>query len=302
MRWSVSSRIDRLFAVVFWVCFHSLGDAGTVTLVAVEDATISEQEPSTALGGDTSFKSGTTGPMAGAVKNRALVKFDFANHIPSDAVVTSAALTLTVVQTPPTTDQVWFELHKSLVPWSETSATWISRLSSSTEAAWSVPGAAAPTDYAGAITQSCLITGLAKFTFASNPTMVANVQEWVATPGQNAGWFLLCASEDLEKSVRKFGSHEAPDPASRPALTVEFSVPERRAPALTVLAPADGEFRFEFEGVAGVEYTVQTSTDLEATHWLDLKTFAPLPAASTLRVSDRLLDRQNRFYRVVRSP
>jgi hypothetical protein len=292
--------MHRLFAVVLWSCVHSFGNAGSVTLTPVEDATISEQEPSTALGGDISFKSGTTGPMAGAMKNRALLKFDLANHIPSDAVVTSATLTLTVVQTPPSTDQVWFELHRALAAWSEASVTWISRLSSSTEAPWSVPGAAAPTDYAGAITQSCLITGLAKFTFASNPTMVANVQEWVATPEQNAGWFLLCASEDIEKSVRKFGSHEAPDPTSRPALTVEFSVPERRAPALTVLAPADGEFRFEFDGVAGVGYTVQTSTDLEAAHWLDLKTFAPLPAATTLRVSDAMLDRQNRFYRVVR--
>ena len=53
---------------MFWVCVHSLGDADTVTLVAVEDATIAEQEPSTALGGDISFKSGTTGPMAGAVR------------------------------------------------------------------------------------------------------------------------------------------------------------------------------------------------------------------------------------------
>ena len=231
-----------------------------------------------------------------------MLKFDLANHIPSDALVTSAALTLTVVQTPPTTDQVWFELHKSLVPWSETSATWISRLSSSTEAAWSVPGAAAPTDYAGAVTQSCLITGLAKFTFVSNANMVAEVQEWVANPAQNAGWFLLCASEDLEKSVRKFGSHEAPDPTSRPVLTVEFSAPEPMSPALTVLAPADGEFRFEFEGLAGVGYTVQASTDLEPTHWLELKTFAPLPAAATLRVSDSMLVAGSRFYRVIRTP
>src|SRR5882672_5558342 len=81
--------------------------ADSVTLIPTEDATISEKSLDLSLGGQTTLDSGTTGPNEGLKKNRALLKFNVAASIPTNATVTSAALTMTVVQAPTTTD-LWF--------------------------------------------------------------------------------------------------------------------------------------------------------------------------------------------------
>src|SRR5437667_401025 len=87
--------------------------ADGVTLIPTEDATISEKSLDLSLGSATTLDSGTTGPNEGLKMNRALLKFDLTGIIPSNALVTSAALTLTVLQAPTTTN-LWFSLHKVL--------------------------------------------------------------------------------------------------------------------------------------------------------------------------------------------
>ena len=93
-------------ATVVWLFAATVAVADGVTLIPTEDATISEKSLDLSLGTATTLDSGTTGPNEGLKMNRALLKFDLTGIIPSNAVVTSAALTLTVVQAPTTTNLV----------------------------------------------------------------------------------------------------------------------------------------------------------------------------------------------------
>lgn len=265
-----------------------------VALVPTEDATISEKSLDASLGGATTLDSGTTGPNEGLKMNRALLKFDLAGIIPSNAVVTSAALTLTLVQAPTATN-LWFSLHRVLQNWSETAVTWTNRLLP--PAPWGTPGGAPPQDYSSSISQSNLITGLGIFTFASSSNMVADVQDWVRKPANNSGWILICELESLERSVRKFASSEYTFnslPTNQPSLDVQFTVPL----TLTLLPQTNGQIQFSFYAEPNRNYAVEYCSDLLATNWAILTNITALPAPANVLVSDALSTDGNRFYRL----
>jgi len=283
---------------VAWLCHAMNASADSVTLIPVGDATISEGQPSTPLGTSTILVSGTTGINEGATRNRALLRFDLSASIPSNAIVTSAALTMTVVGTPPLVTNLWFSLHKVAQDWSESAVTWTDRLSP--PAPWSTPGGAPPQDYSSSVTQSNLITGLGTFTFVSSPDMIADVQDWVGNPAKSFGWILICELEQLEKSVRKFASSGYAlntIPTNRPALEVQFSLPAI-PPALTLLPQTEGQFQFQFNAESNRNYAAEYSIDLTTTNWIVLTNIAPLPAPASVIVSDTLFTDSNRFYRV----
>jgi len=267
--------------------------ADSVTLIPTEDATISEKSLDLSLGGQTTLDSGTTGPNEGLKKNRALLKFNVAASIPTNATVTSAALTMTVVQAPTTTD-LWFNLHKVLQDWSESVVTWTNRLSPT--APWSAPGGAEALDYSSSVTQSNLITGTGTFTFASNPDLVADVQDWVSNPVSNSGWILICEQEDLERSVRKFASRETSNATNRPSLEVQFNLP--RFLTLTVIPMTNGNFQFYFNAESNRNYSVLYGGDCDTTNWMVLTNITPLLTPANVLVSEPLLTNSNRFYRV----
>ncbi len=141
-------------AIIFGLFAARSVDADSVTLFPSGDATISEFSPESQLGGDTYIDSGSSGPEQFALRNRALIKFDLTSSIPSNAIVTSAALTLTMFKAP-RPDSLWFSLHQVLQAWSEDAVTWTNRLSP--PAPWSLPGGAPPFDYSGSASQSNLI-------------------------------------------------------------------------------------------------------------------------------------------------
>ncbi len=280
---------------MIWLCYPAIAGADTVTLSPTEDTTITEKDFSLPGGSGATLDSGTTGPNEGLKRNRALLKFDFTGAIPSSATVTSAALTLTLVQTPSVTTSLWFSLHKVLQNWSASAATWTNRLSP--PAPWSAPGAAAPQDYSSFVSQSNLITGLGAYTFSSNPGLLADVQDWVNNPANNFGWILICEDEELEKSLRKFASNEATTATNRPSLEVQFSIPS--SPTQLALLPAtNGVFQFQFNAESNKTYTVLYGPDLEATNWATLTNVPSLPSPGNVLVSDPLLGDTNRFYRV----
>jgi hypothetical protein len=53
--------------------------------------------------------------------------------------------------------------------------------------------------------------------------MAADVQAWLATPGQNFGWLLL-GNETVEGTAKSFASREHEEPAARPQLRVTFKL------------------------------------------------------------------------------
>ena len=287
-----------VFLSVAWLCHAMIARADSVTLIPVGDATISEGQPWPPLGTSTILVSGTTGINEGATRNRALLRFDVTSSIPSNAIVTSASLTMTVVGTSPLVTNLWFSLHKVAQDWSESAVTWTNRLSP--PAAWSAPGGAPPRDYSSSVTQSNLITGLGTFTFVSSPDMIADVQDWVSNPVDSFGWILICELEGLEKSVRKFASREYAlnsIPTNRPALEVDFSLPAI-PPALTLLPQTMAQFQFQFNAESNRNYTAEYCIDLTTTNWIVLTNIAPLPAPANVIVSDTLFTDSNRFYRV----
>ncbi len=291
-----------IYTVAIFACCFAVRSArgDIVTLTPVEDATISEFSLEATFGGVNTIISGADGPEQFALRNRALLKFNFVPSIPSNAIVTSANLTLTLVKTP-RPDSLWFSLHKVLLDWSESAVTWTNRLSVSSP--WNTPGGAAPLDYSSSITQSNLIiaaTVPANFTFASNPAMVADVQNWVSNPANNFGWILVCESEDNERTKRFFASSEYTTnsiPTNRPTLDVQFTLPFPSL-TLTLLPQTDGQFQFQFNAESSRNYAAEYCSDLTATNWVVLTNIPALQSPANVIVSDVLATVSNRFYRV----
>jgi hypothetical protein len=275
-----------------WLCGVLGTQAHSVTLIPVEDSTISEKSLGTSLGSEPTLASGRAGPSDGARTNRVLLRFNLAASVPTNAAVTSAALTLTLVQSPSLASNLWFDLRKVLQDWREPAVTWTNRLAP--PAPWSAPGGAAPVDFASSITQSNLVQGLGSYTFASSPAMVADVQDWVTNPERNFGWMLICELEDLLRSVRKFGSRES---ASPPSLALEYTVPTN-ALTLKLLPPADGVFSFEFQAEADRAHLVETRDQVNSGTWNTLTNIPAAPTPTNVVVSDPLSPGSSRFYRV----
>ncbi len=190
--------------------------AVSVSLAPSSDATISDQSPIAPLGTGTTLQIGTSGK---GVSYRSLFSFNFAS-MPTNAVVTNVTLTLRVIETSVITNG-WVDLHRLNRSWTESVVTWTNRLSP--PASWSVFGASAPIDYINQITQSNFIADTGSYVFASNDRMVADVQNWVTTPGTNFGWILISELQGTQNSVKKFGSRE--NTLNAPQLTVEYTVP-----------------------------------------------------------------------------
>jgi hypothetical protein len=267
--------------------------AGSLTNSPASDTTIGEDSPDSPLGTDPVIKSGTTGPTVGNLSRRGLLKFDLSS-VPTNAVVTSAALILKVVQRPVTQTNLWFDLRKVFRAWSESAATWTNRLSP--PAPWSASGAAAPVDYCPSVTQSNLILGndVGTYTFSSNLGMIADVQAWVRDPGENFGWILICELQGLSQSTRHFGSRE--DPVNTPALVVQFTLPAT-PPALTLLPVTNGNFRFSFNAESNRTYAVEFTGGVPATNWSVLTNIPTLPAPANVVVASPFTT-TNRLHRV----
>jgi hypothetical protein len=270
------------------------GFSATLVVTPVEDATITEKSPGTSLGSDPQLEIGTTGPSAGYKSSRSVLRFDL-SAIPTNAVITSASLSLNLEKTAPAVTNLWANLHKLLRPWSETAVTWTNRLSP--PAPWSAPGAAPPVDFVAAVTQSNLITTtLGSYTFASNPGMVADVQNWVRNPGSNWGWILISQIQGVGQTECKFTSREGVTAANRPRLTVDYILPPTPL-VLVPLTPSNGVFLFRFVAESNRVYTVEATSGSSGTNWSVLTNFGPYPGTSNLVVSDPIVFGA-RLYRV----
>jgi hypothetical protein len=111
-------------------------------------------------------------------------------------------------------------------------ATWNARYHAMTP--WSSPGATG--DFVTTASASAIITDEveASFTWLSTPAMVADVQTWLDFPATNFGWALINADETNIATVKAFYSRSATvnaggdplGPASLPALTITYTIPE----------------------------------------------------------------------------
>ena len=228
-----------------WASSPAVVQGQTVDLQPVADATIYEptqecSNPSVSLnanGGGPGLFIGRTGPIAGNLVRRSLIRFDVAAAIPAGATIESAALSLTVDRS---NNSAGFttELRALEASWNEGptvvpspggggdpsmtgDVTWCDRELGSAE--WSNDGG----DFGTAVVGSVLMNGVGTYVIPSSPDMVAAVQSWLDDPMANDGW-MVRGDEGFSSggiySARRLASREADE--DQPVLTVTYSAPE----------------------------------------------------------------------------
>jgi len=232
-------KITAVALATFFLGIAAAGAAETISIIPSADATLFEVNPANSAGGADYFNAGTT---QNGTRNRALLQFDVASVIPSGAQITSVDLQVEVLRRPSDGFEVsLFGLHRVLQPWGEGNtipvgnpgglgapaapgdATWLYRFAFNET--WAAPGGAADVDYVNTLSSSAFIYGLGTYHFEGSQDMIGDVQSWLDHPESNFGWMLMCQTEELPFTARRFGSRENPN--SAPVLTIEFiPVPE----------------------------------------------------------------------------
>jgi hypothetical protein len=230
--------LSALFAIGASVGRPALAGAATTTLVADRDNTLFD-------GGSTQdFSSGAGSFLFAGFSNvgerRALVHFDLST-LPAGAIVTDASLTL--VDSKSATNVAGLELHALTAAFGEGSSdagnggmgasatagdsTWLHRIYP--DSAWNTPGG----DFSAVSSSQLVVSGTGTYTWTGSG-LTADVQRWRANSAANFGWILLDPNPGETSSAQRFNARENADPATRPRLTITYSLP---APV-----PATGAF------------------------------------------------------------
>lgn len=271
--------------------------AQTVTLKAVADTTLFESSPNNNMGSEPTMNSGQRRKGG---RTRGLVRFDL-SAIPSDAIVTSAALTLGVVKSPSGGANSTFDLRRVLVLWGEgaktgqgggslataNEATWNSRLHSVTT--WASPGGQIGADFSSTISASKSVSGNASYVFMN---LASDVQGWLNSPASNNGWVFSSQSETTPTTIRRFGTREAP--SSAPSLRIDFVLP----PRISAVERKGGAFSLRFNAAANQTYEVQFRDAVDTGSWMTLTNIGPNAAKGEAVANDSLSASPHRFYRV----
>lgn len=198
--------------------------AETVTLAPAKDNTIFSESGSLSSGVGSALYSGKIN--TGAFR-RTLLAFDLSS-IPTNAIIDSVQLELTVTQTPDTSLRL-FRLYRVLADWGEgasnspmgagapaqsNDATWTNTFYPSS--LWTAAGG----DFAASASDSTNVAGFGTYAWRS-PGLAADVHAWTSKTVANYGWILIGDEPSLTRSVREFGSRESGSP---PQLTVYYSV------------------------------------------------------------------------------
>jgi len=248
-------------------------------------------------------------------RNRGLFKFDIAGNVPAGSVIRSASLSLAVTGVPADGYAVsFFDLHRLLRDWGEgtnsptsspghglpattNGATWNSRFALTTNS-WATPGAAANVDYDPAVTASQIIYGTAQSPYlfpdpSTDPApMISDVARWLADPATNFGWILICESEDVPSTARRFGSRE--DTNNPPVLQLDYLAP----PQVDAVEVLSNRFMLSFAAQSGQSYVVEFRNSLASTNtWSTFTNISPLAVSTNLVVPD-VVTNGHRFYRI----
>jgi hypothetical protein len=267
------------------------------------DTSLFASFPDNNLGSNSNLVSGVNGSGLGS---RALLRFDVAGQIPSNAVIRSATLTLAVVAVPGGGGVASiFDLRRVLTNWTEGTGTgnsgspandgettWNNRLSPASP--WTTPGGAISNDYSGAVSAALLITNIGSYSFASTPGLVADVQQWLRSPGKNFGWVLMSESESTAFTAKRFGARE--DTNSAPVLVVDYFVPV--APNFDWIKAAGGVVQMSFPASVGQSYSVEYRDSFNSGSWMTLTNVGLQTIATNVLILDQIATKMHRFYRI----
>jgi len=287
----------------FFLCCSLHG--ATTNLVPVADTSLFQVSSNNNLG-RTTLVVGSVAATGQGLRGRALLRFDVSG-IPTNAVIDSAALTFTVLQTPfgaavPSS----FRVHRFLKPWVEGvgignngapalagETTWNSQFHGT--ALWSPAGSAAGTDYVSSESGSVDVDGLAAYTVL-NSGLAADVQAWVSGAAANHGWIMISSGEGIQRTARRVGSRESGTAA--PLLAIQYTIaPTDPQPRIVGVTETDNQFQLRFTVPSTYCYEVQVRDSLTAGSWSALTNICA-PAGDVSAVAADLLTRSQRFYRL----
>ena len=285
------------------LCLPRLVIADSITLYPVADTSLDSAYPDNNLGANSNLVAGTNGRGQPA---RALLRFDPASQIPSNAIIQSVTLTLQLVrENLGGVGASIFDLHSVWVDWGEGTgvgnsgtaatngeATWNARFYPTN--LWSAPGAAISNDYSGVVSAALLVSNLGSYTFSSNSNLVSDVQQWLLHPTNNFGWILVCEAESTAFTARRFASRE--DPTNTPALQVQYLVPV--PPRLLGIEVSGGIAQITLLAVAGQAYTLEYRNSLSSGTWLALTNLPSQSITTNQTITDPVLNRPHRCYRI----
>ena len=289
--------------IILMVPKQCLAHTETISLSPVADTSLFELAPDNNLGGGNTFVAGTNGRLA---KSRALIKFDIAKELPTNAAVVAVTLTATVASLPgdSNTNETTFSLHRLVQAWGEGNktgnngapgstgeATWNAREAPST--LWNQPGAGAPEDFTAAPSASISVMGLGSYNFES-PNLITDVQGWLAHPDKNFGWVLVNGNEGTSRSARRFSSREGDAP---PSLLIQYAIQsdEFRIEGAQLI---DKYMILHLNFPAGKGYSVQFRDSLSTDTWKVLQTFPAEMFFQHYVLADPRGTNPQRFYRV----
>ncbi len=203
-----------------------------VVIAAAKDNTIFSNLPNNSNGAGDNFFSGA---IASGPARRALLMFDL-SLIPPGSTVTAVGLSLEMNRT--ISGAANMSLHRLNNTWGEGSsnagsagdgngvpatagdATWDCSFANGAggcTTAWTTSGG----DFQAAPSATTSVSGLGQYLWSA-AQMIADVQSWVNTPGNNHGWILI-GDEATPASAKRFSARTNPIPAQRPALSITYT-------------------------------------------------------------------------------
>jgi hypothetical protein len=286
--------------------------AGAVSIIPVADTSLLEFFPSNNIGGAIELIAGTGENLT---RHRPLIKFDVAGQLPTGARVTAAQLVLEVTKVPQNGFAfAEYGLHRMLKDWGEgnkvsstncmscagsgwpastNEACWLDAFTDA-PGDWTEPGAQATNDYVALPASVATVYKEADnpYIFVSTPKMIADAQLWLDRPATNFGWMLLCQTEDVAFSARRFGSRE--HPISPPLLQISFLAP----PVFERVEKLPGQFNLYFTQLPDQSYRVESRTNISPGVWQTFATFPANGSTNNIIVADANPLPQ-RFFRLV---
>jgi len=178
----------------------------------VSDTFLASYRPDTPWGGYDSLRVGDRDPGA----ERTLIRFSLENHIPTDAQIISARLSL-FAWSRRALYGIKVSAYEVTRAWDASEATWNNANATDT---WGSPGC----DEVGTDRQADAVTY--RYVYSANQSdewdVRPLVQNWVADPATNKG--LLLVGYDIDQEVR-FRSSEWRTLQQRPKLTIIYTLP-----------------------------------------------------------------------------
>jgi hypothetical protein len=238
-----------LFSICAAFALAGTAMGASIVITPSKDNTMFEGTDPLSNGAGPEIFAGRTGDNAMNRLRRALFQFDVAAAVPPGATINNVTLTLHLVRVSVTLNST-MKLYKVLADWGEGTsvsnggagaeatigdATWTYAVYNTEE--WRTPAnVPRPGGYFSDTVSASGVVGTTLGPYSLNGSgLISDVQGWLDTPGSNHGWTLL-GNEVASQSARGFASREYSDPAYRPALTIEYTIPEPGSAALFVAA------------------------------------------------------------------